>query len=62
MTDAMLECDKPVAVMKLGDETWHDGPGWYYVDDEYRDEGSCGAFPTREDAVAHAREAGYRVS
>ena len=39
---------------RLGDSTWHDGPGWYYTIDDYPDEGSCGAFATREDAVAHA--------
>ncbi len=42
-----------------GDITWHDGPGWYYVDDEYPDEGSCGAFSTLDEAIAHAREATY---
>ena len=29
----------------------HDGPGWYYWDDEYPEEGSCGAFDTREAAI-----------
>lgn len=38
----------------------HDGPGWYYWDDEYRDEGSVGAFETKEEAMAHAADAGYR--
>lgn len=38
----------------------HDGPGWYYYDQEYQDEGSVGAFATREEAEAHARDAGYR--
>ncbi len=36
-----------------------DGPGWYYWDDEYPEEGVVGAFATREEAEAHAREAGY---
>jgi len=53
--------DAPVVVIMEGDAAWHDGPGWYYVDAEYRDEGSCGAFATRDEAVAHAREAGYFV-
>jgi hypothetical protein len=53
--------DAPTAVVVIGDETWHDGPGWYYYDDEYQDEGSCGAFATRQEAEAHAREAGYEV-
>lgn len=59
MTD--VEMDKPVATFELAtDDSWHDGPGWYYWDDEYRDEGSIGAFPAREEAETHAREAGYR--
>ena len=56
------ECDKPWARVMYGDAAWHDGPGWYYVDDEYHDEGSCGAFATRDKAVEHAKEAGYRVA
>ena len=32
----------------------HDGPGWYYWETEYPDEGSTGAFPTPETAEAHA--------
>lgn len=39
---------------RLGDATWHDGPGWYYTIDDYPDEGSCGAFATRQEAAAHA--------
>ena len=54
--------DNPVAVIMEGDASWHDGAGWYYVDDEYRDEGSCGAFKTRFEAEDHAREAGYFVA
>lgn len=53
--------DRPEAVIKLGDAAWHDGAGWYWIIDEYRDEGSCGAFATRDEAVAHAVECGYRV-
>jgi hypothetical protein len=53
--------DAPQARFLEGDATWHDGAGWYYVDGEYADEGSCGVFPTREAAVAHARQAGYYV-
>jgi hypothetical protein len=34
----------------------HDGAGFYYVDDEYPEEGSCGAFATVEEAIAHADE------
>lgn len=42
-----------------GDREWHDGPGYYYVDDDYPDEGSCGAFATLEECIAHARAVGY---
>jgi len=51
----------PEVVVLVGDESSHDGPGWYYYDAEYPDEGSCGAFATREEAIAHAEEAGYVV-
>ncbi len=54
--------EPPTATLRLGDGTWHDGPGWYYVDDEYPDEGSCGAFATAEQAADHARAAGYQVT
>lgn len=42
----------------------HDGPGWYYCHDEYRDEGSVGAFRTLEDIVCEIQEpdAGLVVS
>jgi hypothetical protein len=53
--------DQPVALVEFGDAGWHSGPGWYYWDDEYPDEGSVGVFQTREEAEAHAREAGYRI-
>lgn len=36
----------------------HDGPGWYYWDTDYPDEGSVGAFNSKEDAVRHAVEEG----
>lgn len=58
--DALAD-DRPVARVMLGDGTCHDGAGWYYVEDECEDEGSVGAFTTREEAVAHATEAGYRA-
>ncbi len=40
----------------------HDGPGFYYVEDEYPDEGSCGAFATLSEAIEHARENEHAVS
>lgn len=45
-----------------GDATWHDGPGWYYTVDEYPDEGSCGAFPSRILAEQHAAMQGYTAT
>jgi hypothetical protein len=51
----------PEVVILVGDESFVDGPGYYYYDVEYPDEGVCGAFATREEAVAHAEEAGYVV-
>ncbi len=53
--------DEPEATLHLGDASWHDGPGWYYVDVEYPDDGSCGAFATSRDARDHAEAAGYQV-
>lgn len=45
---------------------WHDGPGWYYVDDEYpEDSGAVGSFPDEAAARAHAETAWsppYRVT
>jgi hypothetical protein len=35
----------------------HDGPGWYYWDTDYPDEGSVGSFATKEECVAHAADA-----
>lgn len=35
----------------------HDGPGWYYYDSEYPEEGSVGAFNSEEQARQHARDA-----
>lgn len=39
----------------------HDGPGWYYWDENYPDDGSCGAFESFEEAARHAATAYYRV-
>lgn len=45
-----------VVVLQCGSEA-HDGPGWYYYYVEYPDEGSVGAFATRDEAVEHATDA-----
>lgn len=50
------------ATLREGDASWHDGAGWYYTIDELPDEGSCGSFPTREQAIAHATDCGYAVA
>jgi hypothetical protein len=34
--------------------------GWYYMDDEYPEEGSVGPFRSLAEAEAHAAEAGYQ--
>lgn len=51
----------PPATIHLGDATWHDGPGWYWTIDDYPDDGSCGAFATRAEAIEHATSAGYEI-
>lgn len=37
----------------------YDGPGWYWIDAEYPDEGCVGAFATSDEAIANARDCGY---
>ena len=59
--DHRVQDDCTFARVFKGDATWHDGPGFYYVDDEYRDEGCCGAFATLDEAVAHAQSGQYCV-
>lgn len=51
---------KPVAVV-VELEAGHDGPGWYWYEDECRDEGVCGSFRNRAEAVHHASTGGYTV-
>jgi hypothetical protein len=61
MTGAPPDSDSSRAIV----EHWtkaHDGPGWYYYDEECHDEGSVGAFSTREEAEAHARAADYVIA
>lgn len=53
--------DRATATVRLGDSLWHGGAGWYYVDDEYPEEGSCGPFNTRLEAVEHAEKSDYYV-
>lgn len=49
------------ATLHAGDETWHNGPGWYYIDANYPEDGSVGPFATEQSARDYAEAAGYRV-
>ena len=53
--------DKATAVVVQWGADAHDGPGWYYYDEEYPEEGSVGPFATREECVAHAETGDYAV-
>lgn len=53
------EREDSTCTLHVGDPEWHDGAGWYYIDDEYPEEGSCGAFDTWEQAADHAQSCGY---
>lgn len=46
--------EQATATIYMGDDTWHSGPGFYWIADEYPEEGSVGAFKTFEEAVASA--------
>jgi hypothetical protein len=52
--------DAPLAVV-LQSAAEYDGGGWYYYDVEMPEEGSVGAFSTRQEAEDHAKAGGYRV-
>jgi hypothetical protein len=56
-----LLLEQPLASVEYGTDG-HDGPGWYYWDTDYLDEGSVGGFATREEAEKHANAAGYRFA
>ena len=56
-----MSTDEKALAVVLHWDSGHDGPGWYYYDESYPDEGSVGAFTFRQDAETHAREGGYRV-
>lgn len=61
---AAQEEERETVVLAYWSEA-HDGPGWYYWNPEDQhdpcDAGSVGAFATREEAVKHLHDAGYRV-
>lgn len=42
-----------VTIHYFGDA--HDGPGWYWWESDYREDGCTGSFATRDDAEANAR-------
>ena len=48
-------------VLQQGDDSCHDGAGWYYWEEDYPEEGSVGAFSTREEAVNHVRSSGEPI-
>lgn len=49
----------PVAIVDAG---YMGNPNeWCWWDEEYPDEGSCGPYASRDDAVDSATDAGYRV-
>jgi len=56
---AQMASDAPPALV-MHCKHAHAGPGWYYADDNYPDEGTCGAFKTEAEAVKHATDAGYQ--
>jgi hypothetical protein len=47
--------------VRLGDESWYDGAGWYYFIDKPNGDGACGAFGSREMAIEHAIACGFTV-
>lgn len=55
---------RPIVRMLLArdEDGAHGGPGFYYVNENYPDEGSCGAFSTLLAAVQHADAAGYNAA
>ena len=53
--------EKAVAVVEFVQQG-HGGPGWYYWDEDYTDEGSVGPFGSCHEAEAHAREADYQIA
>ena len=53
---AELEDDECCCVFAQGDNSSHDGPGWYYWDADYPEDGSCGAFVTLAEAIEHASD------
>ena len=55
-----MDDDKTSVTVMYG-ENGHDGPGWYFYESEYPDEGSFGAYATRADAEDAARASGYEV-
>ncbi|MCZ6870528.1 MAG: hypothetical protein O7G84_13585 [Gammaproteobacteria bacterium] len=48
----------PTVTLYWGNDAWHDGPGWYYIDDEYPED-SCGAFRWWGQAADHAASSEY---
>lgn len=60
MTTKTKKHDKPKAVVRYGAD-WHDGPGWYWWSSDLPEEGSNGAFASKEIAITDAESSGYDV-
>ncbi len=58
-TDISSTEEQPTCTIYWYGDDAHDGPGWYYVDDEYPEEGSVGSFLTWQGAADHATKADY---
>lgn len=54
-----MKMEKPAASLVYGDETWHGGAGWYYVEDACPEEGTVGPFEDRFKAMVQAHADGY---
>jgi hypothetical protein len=57
--------ERAIALLKHVDgpasKQWHGGPGWYYWDESYPDEGSVGPFKTEAEARVHATQGDYEI-
>lgn len=63
LTAESVTDDKPTCSIREGADDWHDGAGWYWMDDDYpEDSGYVGAFATEQDCIEHARRCGYDTS
>lgn len=57
----MIAIDPDEGIIAVVAQGYMGTDAWCYWAEEYPDEGSCGPFETREEAVRHARAEGYEV-